>query len=86
VLDGLIVARWRVPVVLITAFGDDATRRHAEALGAVLLDKPLSFQALRAVVHHLAGQASPHEGVGSFRLERRRDTVFASVMREGPER
>jgi CheY-like chemotaxis protein len=49
-LERLVEARWRVPFVLMTAFADDETRRRAEHLGAVLLEKPLSLDALREAV------------------------------------
>lgn len=39
-----------LPVVLITAFSDGATRERAERAGAVLLDKPLDLDDLRKVV------------------------------------
>lgn len=52
-LERLVEARWRVPFILMTAFGDDDTRRRAEGLGAVLFDKPLSMEALRAAVRRL---------------------------------
>jgi CheY-like chemotaxis protein len=53
-LEKVVSARWRIRVVLMTAFGDDETRRRAEALGAVLFDKPLSLEALRLAVKQLA--------------------------------
>ena len=41
-------ARPNVPVIMITAYGDDATRRMAMDLGAVgLLTKPIDFDSLR---------------------------------------
>jgi DNA-binding response OmpR family regulator len=41
----------RVPVVLITGFGDAETHRRARELGAVcVLDKPFTMDALRAAV------------------------------------
>jgi len=52
-LEQLVQARWRVPFILMTAFGDDETRRRAEGLGAVLFDKPLSLEALRTAVLRL---------------------------------
>ena len=41
---------WLRPVVLMTAFEDDAMRVEAERLGVVVLDKPLNFALLREVV------------------------------------
>jgi two-component system cell cycle response regulator CpdR len=55
-LERLVEARWHVPFVLMTAFGDDQTRRRAEGLGALLFDKPLSLEALRAAVRRLAAR------------------------------
>ncbi len=39
-----------VPVILMTAFGDDQTRERAEALNAILFDKPFSMDDLRTAV------------------------------------
>jgi len=47
-------ARWTVPCILMTAFGDDEIRRRAEAVGALLLDKPLSLDDLRGAVRRIA--------------------------------
>lgn len=43
----------RLPVVLITAFSDGATRERAERAGAVLIDKPLDLDDLRRVVREM---------------------------------
>jgi CheY-like chemotaxis protein len=43
----------RVPFILMTAFGDDETRRRVERAGAIYLDKPLSLAALRHAVQRL---------------------------------
>ena len=41
-------ARPNVPVIMITAYGDDATRKRAIKLGAAgLLPKPIDFSSLR---------------------------------------
>jgi CheY-like chemotaxis protein len=53
-IERMFEARWRVPCILMTAFGDDEIRRRAEAVGALLLDKPLSLEELRAAVARLA--------------------------------
>jgi two-component system response regulator (stage 0 sporulation protein F) len=55
ILRGLRDAHCVTPVVLMTAFGDPATRREAESLGAVLLDKPLRLAELRQEVRKLLG-------------------------------
>ncbi|MCC6524004.1 MAG: response regulator [Polyangiaceae bacterium] len=45
----------RPPVVLITAFGDEALHRHARALGAAaVFDKPFEVDDLRTTVANLA--------------------------------
>ena len=45
-------------MILMTAFGDEDTRKRAERIGAVLFDKPLSLDALRAAVKRLAARRS----------------------------
>jgi two-component system, response regulator, stage 0 sporulation protein F len=47
-------ARWRVPFILMTAFGDEQMRHLVEGAGAVFFDKPLSLDALREAVVRLA--------------------------------
>ena len=53
VLERLRSANDRVPVILMTAFGDDETRQQAERRGAVLFDKPFLIDDLRKAVGHL---------------------------------
>lgn len=52
--------RPNVPVIMITAYGDEATRKQATELGAAgLLPKPVDFSALREEIdQRLAG---PHQ-------------------------
>lgn len=65
ILERLADARWRVPTILMTAFGDEDTRRRAERIGAVLFDKPLSLDALRDAVNRLArGSIVPTPAAG----------------------
>ncbi len=52
-LEQIRTAHLRMPVVLMTAFGDDATRKQAHSLGARLLDKPFDLGELRRVVASL---------------------------------
>jgi CheY-like chemotaxis protein len=59
ILEVLRRSHWRTPVILMTAFGDDATRRLAESFMAVLLDKPFDLEDLRSAVAHLL----PHRSV-----------------------
>ena len=45
------VERPNVPVIMITAYGDEETRRHAIAQGAIgLLTKPIDFILLRVEI------------------------------------
>ena len=53
ILAALRDAHWHTPVILMTAFGDDATRKHAEMLNAVLFDKPFDVDDLRTAVANL---------------------------------
>jgi len=59
----------RPPMVLITAFGDDAFHQHARQLGALTMDKPLDVDDLRRVVGDLLlrqrGAARGSHGDGS---------------------
>ncbi|HTQ47185.1 MAG TPA: response regulator, partial [Polyangiaceae bacterium] len=57
-LERLAETDWRVPVILMTAFGDEDIRRRAARLGAVLFEKPLSVEALREAVERLGGRAT----------------------------
>jgi len=61
ILSALRDAHWHTPVILMTAFGDDATRRHAESLSAVLFDKPFDLDDLRTAVANLL----PRDGLTS---------------------
>lgn len=53
-IERMFEARWRIPCILMTAFGDDDIRRRAGAVGALVLDKPLSLDELREAVGRLA--------------------------------
>jgi DNA-binding response OmpR family regulator len=53
VVAGLRDAHWTIPVILMTAFGDHDTHASAEALGAVLFDKPFAIDDLRTAVMNL---------------------------------
>ena len=51
VLAILRCANWATPVILITAFGDEATHAEGRELGAVaVFDKPFNVEQLRAAV------------------------------------
>ncbi len=58
ILEQLRAARWRTPVILMTAFGDSFMREHALELGAVLFDKPFDLDDLRTAVACLLRRAS----------------------------
>jgi DNA-binding response OmpR family regulator len=55
ILQQLRAVRCRIPVILVTAFGDEETRKLARSLGAVLLDKPFELDELRATASKLLG-------------------------------
>jgi CheY-like chemotaxis protein len=53
-----VIEAWRelqpnTPVILITAFPSDTVRERAARLGAVMLAKPFSTQALRTLVREI---------------------------------
>jgi CheY-like chemotaxis protein len=51
--------RPNVPVIMITAYGDENTKRHAIAQGAVgLLTKPIDFAVLRQEIDARLDQAA----------------------------
>ena len=53
------VARPSVPVIMITAYGDEATKRKAAELGAArLLTKPIDFGLLRGEIDGRLNQAA----------------------------
>jgi DNA-binding response OmpR family regulator len=51
ILKGLRDAHCTTPVILMTAFGDESTRRAVKELGAILVDKPFKMADLRATVN-----------------------------------
>jgi CheY-like chemotaxis protein len=53
ILEQVRAVQWRVPVILMTAFGDEATRSQARTLGALLFDKPFDVDDLRTAVSSL---------------------------------
>ena len=53
VVRGLREANRTVPVIVMTAFGDDEMRERAAALGALLFDKPFAMDSLRAAVRSI---------------------------------
>lgn len=58
IVEQLRAAHWPTPVILMTAFGDDATRLHADALGAVLLYKPFDLDDFRTAIGSLLRRTS----------------------------
>ena len=57
-VERLAEANWRIPIILMTAFGDEDIRRRAARVGAVLFEKPLSVEALREAVERLGRRAT----------------------------
>jgi len=57
IVEAIRRVQWTIPVILMTAFGDAETRRRAESLGAVLLDKPFALEELVATVRRLMPRA-----------------------------
>jgi DNA-binding response OmpR family regulator len=53
ILEQLRAVHCQMPTILITAFGDEATRQRAGLLGALLLDKPFHMGELQAAVANL---------------------------------
>jgi DNA-binding response OmpR family regulator len=58
ILESLRLARWPMPAILMTAFGDEQTRARAEGLGAVIFMKPFDMDDLRTAVLNLIAPAS----------------------------
>jgi len=56
-LPKLKAARPNVPVIMITAYGDEATKKKAAELGA-LLTKPIDFGSLREEIDQRLQQAA----------------------------
>lgn len=60
VLVGLRQAQWRTPIIVMTAFGDQAMRRRARRMGvSAFLSKPIDLAELRAVVARVAPPPGP---------------------------
>jgi two-component system response regulator (stage 0 sporulation protein F) len=53
ILEALRAAGSVVPVILMTAFGDDETHARTKALGAILFDKPFTLGDLRVAVMNM---------------------------------
>ena len=71
ILEALRQAHWHTPVILMTAFGDEATRKRAESLLAVLFDKPFDMDDLRTAVAHLLPRDRRRGRRHSFRGDQR---------------
>ncbi|MGA7124622.1 MAG: response regulator [Polyangiaceae bacterium] len=50
ILEQMRAASSLLPVILMTAFGDEGTRRQARLLGSVLFNKPFDIDDLRTAV------------------------------------
>ena len=53
ILEALRKALWPTPTILMTSYADKQIRARAEALGAVLLEKPFTIDHLRTVAMSL---------------------------------
>jgi DNA-binding response OmpR family regulator len=68
IVQCLQLTRRRVPVILITGFGDPDTHVLAHALGAsCVLDKPFHVEDLLGAVHRLLGPREPERSVPETR-------------------
>ena len=64
VLSALRCLRSHVPVIIITAFGDEPTRRLALGLGALaVMEKPFDLDELRAVVVNVLARPRVPDGL-----------------------
>jgi DNA-binding response OmpR family regulator len=57
--DGVTRGTSGTPIILITAFGDDATHAEAQRLGATIFDKPFDLDELRSCIRSMINPASP---------------------------
>jgi CheY-like chemotaxis protein len=57
--DGITRGTSGTPIILITAFGDDATHAEAERLGATIFDKPFDLDELRSCIRSMINPVSP---------------------------
>jgi DNA-binding response OmpR family regulator len=65
-LAAMHLAAWNVPVILITAFGDDVLHRRAKELGAAaVFDKPFDLDDLRTAILNLCPAAHAMLAVGA---------------------
>jgi CheY-like chemotaxis protein len=72
-------ARPEVPVIMITAYGDDSTKRKALEGGAeALLTKPIDFVALRGEIDNRVAGAGPRSLRGTRVILVVRD-IFSST-------
>jgi DNA-binding response OmpR family regulator len=52
-----------VPVIMVTAYGDDERRRRASEYGAAdFITKPVDFKFLKAQLHRLALPSAREDG------------------------
>jgi len=72
-----------VPVIMITAYGDDSTRRKALESGAeALLTKPIDFVVLRGEIdNRVAGAGAEPLRAGYFRSSPETDISAPGVVR-----
>jgi CheY-like chemotaxis protein len=71
VLEALRRAHWSTPFILMTAYADKAARAKAQALGAILFEKPIDLDDLRTTLLELAPCESTRDVVSRDLEERR---------------
>jgi DNA-binding response OmpR family regulator len=59
IVEQLRAVRCPLPIILMTAFGDDGTRRRARSLAALLLEKPFPLTELRSAASCLLREPWP---------------------------
>jgi DNA-binding response OmpR family regulator len=66
-VSGMREAGMKMPVVIMTAFGNPETRERAEELDATLLDKPFKMEELRALVRRLLRREYGQANIGEHK-------------------
>ena len=56
--NGDMPGSWGIPVIMMTAFGDEDTHLEAKRLGAVIFDKPFDLDDFRSCALNMAGPVS----------------------------
>lgn len=59
IVEAIRSTRCEIPIILMTAFGDEATRTQAALFDALLFDKPFAVDDLLTAVARLLGRERP---------------------------